>query len=156
MEKTWNEAEIVRRHNQEESIAKATEQIVIENKLPQEHKEQKEQKEYDITVPSTPPDIMIGQLAHYFGIKEVDEKTKHEIEKIYQWASKNTKGITPDDTLDTLDLLGEKLGIMRFGEDKFKVLYNYVTLQNTAEDANREINSLETRWPKLRAMFKTQ
>ena len=150
MEKTWNEAEIIRKHNQEESIAKAAEQIVIKDETP------KESQEYDITVPVTPPDIMIGQLAHYFDIKDIDEKTKHEIEKIYQWASKNTKGITPDDTLDTLDLLGEKLGVVRFGEDKFKVFYNYVTLQNTVEDANREINALETRWPRLQAIFKTQ
>lgn len=144
--KTWNEAEIIQSHNKKASNEKSNEEIQAKKRTDDINKKDQEQANLEITIPKTPPDIMVSYLKHYFGLKDIDEVTKHKLENIYQWASKNTKGITPEDTLDTLDLLGEQLGVNRFGDNKFSIFNQYITLYNTKEQADKEIKSLESKW----------
>ncbi len=149
---SFKESEIIAEHQDKKAAEKAVE--LVKRDVHIKDVELKAQKEADseITIPSTPPDVMVGYLAHYFDIKDIDEVKKHQLENIYQWASRHSIGIMPEDILDTLDLLGEKLGAYRFGENKFSLFNQYIVLYNTKEHADLEIKSLESRWPKLQAI----
>ncbi len=143
---SFKESEIIAEHQNKQTAEKTIETTKQDSRVKDIQKKDQEQADKEITVPKTSPEVIIGYLKHYFDLKEVDEVAKHKIEEIYKWANGKTKDITPEGILDTLDLLGEQLGIMRLGDNKFDTIYQYAKLNRVKQEADNELKQMRSKW----------